>query len=75
VEVFRFVLPRLLAGCCGGIIAAFGLILSNVGALRDLVLNTDGGFLAAALLTFGCVVTFGSVAIGAAIMGLASDSE
>ncbi len=75
VEVFRFVLPRLLAGCCGGIIAALGMILTNVGDLRELVLNTDGGLLAAALLTFGCVVTFGSAAIGAAIMGLAWDDE
>jgi len=75
VEVFRFVLPRLLAGCCAGIVAALGLILTNVGALRDLVLHTDGGFLAAALLMFGCVVTFGSAAIGAAIMGLGWHSE
>ena len=75
VEVFRFVLPRLLAGCCGGIVAALGMILTNVGSLRDLVLHRDGGLLAAALLTFGCVVTFGSAAIGVAIMGLAWDSE
>jgi hypothetical protein len=75
VEVLLYVLPRLLAGCCGGIVVALGTILTNVGSLRDLVMHTDGGWLAAALLTFGCVVTFGSVAIGAAIMGLDWDSE
>ena len=68
-----YVLPRLLAGCVGGIVAALGLIASNLGSLRDLMLNSPDGWLAAALLSFGFVVTFGSAAIGGAIMQLGRD--
>ncbi|MFL5283558.1 MAG: hypothetical protein ACJ8AW_21850 [Rhodopila sp.] len=75
VEIFRYVMPHLLAGCVAGVVAAVGMVASNLGSLRDLVLNTDGGWLAFALLTFGFVVTFGSAAIGAAIMGLDWDGE
>ena len=68
VEVFRHVLPQLLAGCIAGVVAACGMVASNLGSLRDLVLHTDGGWIAFGLLVFGMVVTLGSVAIGAAIM-------
>jgi hypothetical protein len=75
MEVLLYVLPRLLAGCVGGIVAALGLIASNLGSLRDLMLNSSDGWLAAALLSFGFVVTFGSAAIGGAIMQLGSDRQ
>ncbi|HVZ07969.1 hypothetical protein [Rhodopila sp.] len=70
VDIFRYVLPHLLAGCIAGIVAASGVVATNLGGLRDLVIHTEGGWIAFALLTFGMVVTFGSVAIGAAIMGI-----
>jgi len=75
LEVVRYVLPHLLAGCIAGVVAACGMVGTNLGSLRDLVINTEGGWLAFALLTFGMVVTFGSVAIGVAIMGLDWDSD
>jgi hypothetical protein len=75
MEVFLYVLPRLLAGCVGGMVAAWGLIASNLGSLRDLILNSPDGWLAAALLSFGFVVTFGSAAIGGAIMQLGSEQR
>ncbi|MBS0639668.1 MAG: hypothetical protein U1E70_10065 [Acetobacteraceae bacterium] len=70
VEIFRYVLPHLLAGCMAGVVASVAMVATNLGSLRNLVLTTEGGWLAFLLLTFGMVVTFGSVAIGAAIMGL-----
>jgi hypothetical protein len=75
MELLRYVLPHLAAGCIGGALAAAALVASNVGSLRDLVLHTDGGWLAAALLTFGFVLTFGSAAIGHAIMRLGADED
>ena len=75
MEVLLYVLPRLLAGCVGGIVAAVGVVATNMGSLRDLMLHTDGGWLAFALRTFGCVVTFGSIAIGGAIMSLEDDTD
>ena len=75
MEVLRYVLPHLLAGCLAGVVASVGLVASNLGSLRDLVLNTDGGWIAFGLLTFGLVVTFGSIAIGGAIMAIGSRED
>ncbi|MDR3537715.1 MAG: hypothetical protein P4L71_14550 [Acetobacteraceae bacterium] len=75
MEVLRYVLPHLAAGCTAGVVAAGALVMSNVGSLRDLVLHTQGGWLAAVLLTFGFVVTFGSAAIGHAIMTLGAGED
>jgi len=75
MEVLRYVLPHLLAGCLAGVVASVGMVATNLGSLRDLVLNTDGGWVAFALLTFGLVVTFGSIAIGGAIMAIGSRED
>ena len=75
MEVLRYVLPHLATGCIAGVVAAVGVVASNLGSLRDLVLTTQGGWLAFALLVFGFVVTFGSVAIGGAIMSLADNDD
>ncbi|MDR3530941.1 MAG: hypothetical protein P4L90_10360 [Rhodopila sp.] len=75
MEVLRYVLPHLFAGCVAGVVAAIGVVATNLGSLRDLVLHTEGGWLAFALLTFGFVVTFGSIAIGTAIMTIADDED
>ena len=74
-EAFRAVLPHLLAGCIGGAVGAVAMLLSNLGGLRDLVQHSDGGWLAFALLTVAMAITFGSVAIGGAVMGLAWDRD
>ncbi|WP_146101960.1 hypothetical protein [Rhodopila globiformis] len=75
MEVIRYVLPHMLAGCLGGVVASVGLVMTNLGSLRDLMMHTQGGWLAFALLTFGMVVTFGSAAIGGAIMSIQYPKE
>nr|WP_294525069.1 hypothetical protein [uncultured Rhodopila sp.] len=75
MEVLRYVLPHLLAGCLAGVVASIGMVATNLGSLRDLVLHTQGGWIAFALLTFGLVVTFGSLAIGGAIMTIGSRED
>jgi hypothetical protein len=75
MEVLRYVLPHLMAGCLAGVVASVGMVATNIGSLRDLVMHTDGGWIAFALLTFGLVVTFGSVAIGSAIMSIGSGDD
>ena len=75
VEIFRYVVPHLIAGCLGGLVAAGGMVATNLGSLRDLILHTEGGWLAFAMLAVGMVVTFGSVAIGAAIMRLSWERD
>lgn len=50
-----------------------GLLTINPHGLRDLILNDRSGGAAIGLLLFGFVVTFGSVAMGTAIMMLGKD--
>lgn len=75
MEVLRYVLPHLAAGCIAGAVAAIALVAANVGSIRDLGMQTEGGWIAWALLTFGFVLTFGSVAIGRAIIALGVDQD
>ena len=75
MEVVRYVLPHLLAGCLAGVVASVGMVVTNVASLRDLVMNTQGGWMAFGLLTFGLVVTFGSIAMGGAIMAIGSGDD
>ena len=53
MELVRYVLPHLLAGCIGGLVAAGGIVACNVGGLRDLIFHSQDGPLAYALLSFG----------------------
>jgi hypothetical protein len=75
MELIRYLLPHLLAGCIGGLVAAAGLVVCNVGGLRELILHSEDGWLAYALLSFGFVVTFGSAAIGHAVISIGFDED
>jgi hypothetical protein len=75
MRLFRLPLIRLLAInlAIGAMIAALmlgGLLALNPGNLRGLILGDRNGAAALMLLAFGFVVTFGSVAMGTAIMAL-----
>ncbi len=51
-----------------------GLLLLNPYNLRSLILSDPSGITVAVLLLFGFVVTFGSTAMGTAIMAIGRDS-
>ena len=75
MRLLRLPLIRLLAInlAIGATIAALmlgGLLALNPGNLRGLILADRNGPAALLLLAFGFVVTFGSVAMGTAIMAL-----
>lgn len=75
MKALRLPLLRLLAinlaiGIVAAIVMTGGLMWLNPGHLRDLILADRGGAAAFILLLFGLVVTFGSVAMGTAIMAL-----
>jgi hypothetical protein len=74
-DVVRYVLPHLAAGCLAGAMAACGIVATNVGALRDLMLHTQGGWLAGVLLAGGFALTFGCAATGGAIMRIGSGED
>ncbi len=75
MELVRYVLPHLAAGCLGGLTAAGGIVASNFQALGELMLRTPGGGLAAALLAGSFVLTFASAAAGWAIMRIGEDDD
>lgn len=72
---FRLPLFRLLAinvaiGMAAALLMLAGLMWLNPLGLRHLILADRAGAVAAGLLLFGLVVTFGSTAMGSAIMML-----
>jgi len=66
--LFRLLAINLAIGVAAAVLMLGGLLALNPDRLRDLILDDQSPFLAAGLLLFGLVVTFGSVAMGTAIM-------
>lgn len=80
MRLFRMPLLRLLAInlAIGVAIAALmlgGLMALNPGNLRGLIFADRNGGAALILLGFGLVVTFGSAAMGSAVMALNRPAE
>jgi hypothetical protein len=71
--IVRDMLLPGLAGSLAGLVAAGALIWLDVGNIGTLIRTSADGWVAACLLAAGFVITFGSVAIGAAIMDLGRD--
>lgn len=66
----RFLLGHAAIGILVGWLFVAAVIGLDIGGLRGLVLRGSDGAIALALLAFGASVTFGSAAMGAAVMGL-----
>lgn len=75
MEIRRYILLPGLAGALAGLVAVAGLLALDVGSLGTLVLGPGGGMVPLAMLSTGFMITFGSAAIGAAIMALAEPEE
>lgn len=67
----RFLLGHCLVGAGLGMAAALGIVWLDVGGIGTMVAGgARQGWIAVALLCFGFVVTFGSLAMGSAIFML-----
>lgn len=77
VPLFRLLAINLAAGVTMATLVVGGLLALNPGGLRHLIFADSSPGTALGLLLFGFVVTFGSVAMGTAIMamGRAADDE
>ena len=64
--LLRLLAVNLAAGCAVALLMLAGLLALNPAGLRDLIL-ADGAT-GLVLLAFGLIVTFGSAAMGSAIM-------
>ena len=71
----RLLLVNLAAGMAAALLLLGGLLLLNPANLRDLVLSDRSPETALALLLFGFVITFGSAAMGTAIMTIGRDRK
>jgi hypothetical protein len=66
--LFRLLAVNLSIGVAAAVLMLGGLLALNPDRLRDLIMADQSPYLAAGLLLFGLVITFGSVAMGTAIM-------
>ncbi|GFE63515.1 hypothetical protein [Litoreibacter roseus] len=71
----KFMLRHAGFGACAALGFVGLLLYFNVGNLWYLVSHSAGGFLALAVMTVFFIITFGSVQIGIAIMGLADPEQ
>lgn len=64
----RFVLRHAAIGMGAAVVFVIFLLLANVGGIGSLVARTEGGALAAVVMTVFFGITFGSVQVGFALM-------
>ncbi len=70
VPLFRLLAINLAIGACAAALLVGGLLLLNPGGLRDLILADRAPAVPIFVLLGSFFVTFGSVAMGTAIMAL-----
>ena len=70
-----YMAQHLLAGVLAGILFGVLVLVTDLGHIRTLVMDSPDGIATAVLMFFGLMVTFGSVAMGVGIMNLARDDE
>ena len=75
MPLFRLLATNLAVGAAAAVLLLGGLLALNPRGLRDLMLADRSPAIAIGLLLFGLLVTFGSAAMGAAIMALGGRAE
>jgi hypothetical protein len=73
--LWRLLAVNLASGIAVAILLVGGLLALNPAHLRDLIIADIHGVAAIALLLFGFVVTFGSTAMGTAIMAIGRSAD
>lgn len=68
MRLVRFMLGHMAVGIGAGAVFGGALIATNIAGLRTLLFNSPDGWLFAILFFMGLSVTFGSLAMGVAIM-------
>jgi hypothetical protein len=74
VPLFRLLAINLAIGIAVAFLMVGGLLAINPYGLRDLILADRSSGAAIALLVIGFIVTFGSTAMGTAIMALGRET-
>ena len=74
-RLIRFLLVNCAIGVAGGWTLLAGLLVTNTGNLRTLILDSSSPALPIVLLATGFAITFGSAAMGAAVMMLRNGED
>jgi len=74
-DAITFLVRHLLVGVAGGLLFGGLMVAFDIGHLRTLAGESSSGMLSLGLLFFGLAVTFGSLAMGVAIMGQGADEN
>lgn len=75
LPLLRLLVINLAIGIGAAVAMIGGLMALNPHHLRDLILADQAGGAAFGLLLFGLVITFGSVAMGTAVMALGKPKD
>jgi hypothetical protein len=73
--LFRLLLINGLIGTSVAILLVAGLIITDAHRIGTLIANSENPALPVIVLTLGLIITFGSVAMGMAIMSLPYESD
>lgn len=73
--LIRLLAWNWLAGAAAAVTLMVGILATNAMHLRDLILGSDNPVVPIVMLLFGFLVTFCSVAMGSAIMGLGQSDD
>jgi len=66
----QFLLGHFLAGVVGALVVGFLVLWLDVAGMGTLIRRSEQPWLAAALMLFGLVITFGGCALAAGVMGM-----
>ncbi len=72
-QLIRFFLQHLLVGLLAAALFGGLVLWFDLAGIRSMAAADEDGWLFLTLLFFGLCVTFGSVAMGCGVMGLARD--
>ena len=73
--LFRLLAINLTIGIGVAVLLLGGLLVLNPGGLRDLIVADREGAVAIVVLLGGFIITFGSAAMGTAIMSIGGGSD
>lgn len=74
-EALKFLGVHLIYGLAAALTFGIAVLVTNLGNLRTLVLDSSQPISVLALFFFGLFITFGSVGMGVGIMSLARDED
>ena len=74
-EPFKYLLQHLFFGVVAAITFGALVLATDLSHIRSMLMESSNPYQVVALMFFGLIVTFGSVAMGVGIMNMARDDD